>query len=100
MADYELSTVAANALEEIFIYTDKNYGQNQALAYHEGFHRIFELLSDFPHMGKSAQEYAEGLRQFNHGSHAIFYTLATNHTVRIEQILHHSQEIRRHMFDY
>ena len=78
MAEYQLSSKAAQALEDIFIYTVSKFGWAQAEAYHEGFHRIFLLLTDFPHMGQSADEYVPGMQKFRHQSHLIGFSLRTD----------------------
>ena len=98
MAEYQLSLSCAATLEDIFVYTAERYGLPQAEAYHEGFHRIFGLLADFPMMGQSADEYRSGLRKFRYQSHMVFYTYEA-HIVTIQHIIHHRQDVRRHMLD-
>lgn len=98
MADYVLSEAADRSLEDIYIYTHDNHGPAQAEAYHEAFHRMFGLLADFPYLGRSADEFRSGLRQYPQGSHVIYYSVRKG-TVHIEQIFHHAQNVRPHMFD-
>ncbi len=98
MADYVLSLAADQALETIYIYTHDQHGAAQAEAYHEAFHRIFGLLADFPYLGRSADEFRTGLRQYPQGSHMIFYSVRDD-IVHIEQIFHQAQNVRAHLFD-
>ena len=98
MADYQLSNKAAQALEDIFVYTAMTYGERQSEAYHEGFHRIFGLLADFPFMGQSVDEYHPGMRRLRYQSHMIFYT-KDGEIITIQHILHHRQDVRTHMSD-
>ena len=98
MANYVLSRAAEHSLEDIYIYTHDQHGPAQAEAYHEACHRMFGLLADFPYLGRSADEFRPGLRQYPHGSHVIYYSVREG-VVHIEQIFHHAQSVRPHMFD-
>lgn len=98
MADYVLSSAADQSLEEIYIYTHDTHGPAQAEAYHEAFHRMFGLLADFPYLGRSADEFRPGLRQYPQGSHIIYYSVREG-GVHIEQIFHQAQNVRPHLFD-
>ena len=98
MAEYVLSNRATEALEDIFVYTASHFGLAQAEAYHESFHRIFSLLADFPFMGQSADEYVPGMRKYRHQSHLAFYTVDAE-MVTIQHVLHHAQDVRKHMLD-
>lgn len=98
MANYFLSSAADRSLEEIYIYTHDTHGPAHAEAYHEAFHRMFGLLADFPYLGRSADEFRSGLRLYPQGSHIIYYSVRDG-AVHIEQIFHHGQNVRAHMFD-
>ena len=99
MAEYRLTHRAAQALEDIYVYTAQTFGDAQAEAYHEGFHRTFGLIADFPFMGRSADELIPGLRQHRHGKHVFFYAVAADGTVIIQAIFHGAQNVRKHMLD-
>ena len=98
MPSYQLSSDAAGSLEEIYFHTARTFGENQAEAYHEGFHRVFGLLADFPAMGKSADEFISGWRQFAHGKHLIFYT-SEDDVVTVQALIHGAQNVRKHLLD-
>ena len=99
MADYRLTQAAERALEEIYVYTAQTFGDAQAEAYHEGFHRAFGLIADFPFMGRSADELRAGLRQHTHVKHVFFYSVADDGVVVIQAIFHRAQNVRKHMLD-
>ncbi|MCF6200453.1 MAG: type II toxin-antitoxin system RelE/ParE family toxin [Hyphomicrobiaceae bacterium] len=98
MSTCKLSANAALALEDIYIYTGNQFGEIQADAYHESFAKMFELLTDFPDMGQSADEYIASMRKFRHQSHLIFYNLQRDQ-ITIQHILHAKQDVRKHMLD-
>jgi len=62
MAEYKLSQRATDNLVEIYAYTELNLGRYQANAYIAGFDDIFELLAQFPHMGREAKDLQAGFR--------------------------------------
>jgi len=99
MAEYRISHHSAQALEDIFVYTAQSFGEAQAEAYHEGFHRVFGLIADYPYMGRSADELIAGWRQHAHGKHVFFYTADPDGTVIIQAIFHGAQNVRKHMLD-
>ena len=99
MASYRLSPYAERALEDIYVYTAQTFGDGQAEAYHEGFHRAFGLIADCPVMGRSADELRPGWRQHVHGKHVFFYTLADDGAVIVQAIFHTAQNVRKHMLD-
>lgn len=96
MAVYSLSSKAAADLEGIYEYTILNFGLEQARAYLSGLHERFETLADHPMRGRSAGEFAPGLRRLEYQSHVVFY-LPKDKGVRIVRVLHQSMDVRRHL---
>lgn len=99
MAEYRLTRQAEKALEDIYVYTAQAFGDAQAEAYHEGFHRTFGLIADFPFMGRSADELIAGWRQHIHGKHVFFYAVTPDGAIVIQAIFHSAQNVRKHMLD-
>lgn len=95
---YQLSERADATLEDIYVHTALKFGIEQAKAYHAGFHRIFDLLADFPKLGKSADEWKPGWHQFRHMKHLIFYT-ADSEPLEIKAIIHGNMDVRKHLMD-
>ena len=98
MAKYRLSRRATRKLIEIYAHTEIYFGRYQADAYNAGFERMFELIAQFPKMGREAEYLRRGLRQFRFQSHAIFYIEEATH-VRIINILHQAQNLRASLFE-
>lgn len=98
MAKYQLSKNAEIALEDIYVKTALKFGENQAEAYHEGFHRIFGLLADFPKLGRSADELKTGWRQFRHMKHLIFYS-GEAAPITIQTVIHGAMDVRKQLMD-
>lgn len=87
MADYRLSGRAATDLEAIAEFTINRFGLKQARQYRDQLKACFENLAENPVMGRRAEQFARGLRRFEHGSHIIFY-LPVDDGVLVVRILH------------
>lgn len=99
MSEYLISVRAEQAIEDIFVYTVSKFGMAQAEAYHEGLHRMFGLLADFPLMGLSADEFIPGMQKFRYQSHFVFYTQNSSTSVTIQHVIYARQTVRKHMFE-
>jgi toxin ParE1/3/4 len=53
---YELSPEADRDLEDIFDYTERELGFNQAIEYLSGFDDLFGKLVSSPELGKEREE--------------------------------------------
>lgn len=98
MADFRLSERAERDLIEIYDYTEETFGAYQAEAYHAGLERTFDLLANFPRIGRSVDEIAPGIRRFRFQAHTVFYTEEATF-ILIRTILHQSREIKPDLFD-
>ena len=92
---YVLSPEADRDIEEIFEYSQKNFGLDQAIKYITEFDELFTRLIDNPDIGRTRDEIKTGLRSFPKTSHVVFYRVLTDH-VRIVRILHGSRDIPRY----
>ncbi len=90
---YELSPEADQDLEEIFDYTERAFGFNQAVEYLSGFDGVFTKLVNNPKLGKEREEIREGLRSLLKEKHVVFYRILDNR-IRIVRILHGSRDLR------
>ena len=91
---YELSQAADNDLDEIYDYTTKQFGVDQAIKYLSGFEVVFESLCSNPKLGRERIELKKGLRSISSESHTIFYRILKDR-IRIVRILHGSRDIIR-----
>jgi toxin ParE1/3/4 len=73
MPSYSLSFKADNDLDDIADYTLRVWGVNQTRDYVTRLLQCFQYLADNPNLGRSAVEYAPGLKKFNYEAHTIFY---------------------------
>ena len=70
---YELSEEADADLEEIFDYTEQEYGIDQAVHYVSAFEDTFEQLVESPRIGRNRKEIRIGLRSMLKDQHVVFY---------------------------
>ena len=84
---YILSQEADIDIDNIFEYTAKEFGFNQAVKYITDFDTIFKHLLINPNIGKSRDEIKKGLLSFPKEEHVVFYRILSNH-IRIIRILH------------
>lgn len=90
---YELSSAADQDLEDIFNYTEREFGFDQAIDYLSGFDAIFARLVNNPELGKEREEIREGLRSVLKEKHIVFYRILGNR-IRIVRILHGSRDLQ------
>lgn len=96
MPKYRLSEEAQNDLREIRQYTQENWGNNQAKQYLIELTAGFEKLSKSPKLGRTREEIARNLRNFQVSRHIVFYRERTN-GIEIARVLHASMDIKRHL---
>lgn len=89
---YSLSPEADNDIEEIFDYTEFEYGLQKAIEYTTQFHTVFIELSQSPELGRSRDEIKVGLRSLIQNKHVIFYRILKDH-IRIVRVLHSRSDI-------
>jgi len=94
---YELSPEADQDLEEIFEYTEGEFGFDQAIEYLSSFDELLGKLVNNPELGKERKEIREGLRSILKEKHVIFYRILKNR-IRIVRILHGSRDLRTFLF--
>lgn len=92
---FEISLPADEDLEEIFIYTEEEFGTNQAVMYLTELEDAFEQLVGNPELGRERNEIKKGLRSLPAGSHIVFYRILSDR-IRIVRVLHGSRDLPRH----
>lgn len=95
MPSYRLTSAAADDLADILDFGIRTFGLRQTAKYHAQLEARFDLLVQFPHIGNSASELADGLHRFGSGSHMIFYTLDAD-GILICRVLHAAADFGRH----
>lgn len=96
--DYKLSVKAKNDLEEIWIYTFKNWSIEQADRYIHQLIDEINYVSKNPNIGKDFGSIRKGYRRVKVVSHLIFYKVSTNtNTIDIIRILHQQMDIENRL---
>ncbi|OOH90275.1 hypothetical protein BMT54_05085 [Pasteurellaceae bacterium 15-036681] len=93
---YKLSRKAEQDIELLYRYTIAQFGVNQATTYVEGLVEQFELLVQFPKLGKEADHIAPKIRSLLYQSHTIYYKCRQN-DIFIVRVIHQRMEPRNIM---
>ncbi len=92
LVTYKLSKQAAEDLEDIFDFTAKEFGPDQAAKYLYELDEVFSQMIVNPEIGKARDEIRKGLRSFPKSSHVVFYRIRENY-IWIVRVLHGSRDI-------
>ena len=93
--DYILSESADKDLEDIFDYTEVQFGFDQAEKYLIEIENVFQNLVKNPESGRKRDEIKEGLYSFPKDNHVIFYRNLDSH-IRIVRVLHGRRDIPKY----
>ena len=85
---HEISRAAEADLKDIFHYTVDAFGPRQAERYLKDLGGVFEMLGEFPELGRP---FERGSRSFIHGSHIVIYRVEGDF-VLIGRVLHGARE--------
>ncbi len=96
MGSYTLSGEADADIEAIAQNSVQQWGIARAETYILGLHQAFQLLADFPDMGRDASHIRPGYLQMATVSHAVFYR-KTGGGILIVRVLHQRMDFRRHL---
>ena len=89
-----LSPRARSDLDEIWEFSMRAWGVEQAEAYLRSLSQTFALLAANPHLGREANDIRTGYLKFPASSHVIYYRLSE--TLDVIRILHRSMDAGRH----
>lgn len=90
--NYTLSKSADQDLEDIFDYTEQEFGLDQAINYLNDLEVLFGQLALNPELGRERNEIKLELRSITKNSHVIFYRVMTE-SVMIIRVLHGSRDM-------
>lgn len=96
---YELSPEADQDLGDIFVYTETEFGLDQAVTYLNDLDRCFVSLAENPGIGRERLEIRPALFSFISGAHVVFYRILSGRT-RVVRMLHGSRDLPRHFGDH
>ena len=93
---YSLRALAQEDLEEIWLYTYEEWGDDQADKYLDLLFSRFTWLAENPLLGKKRDDIKAGYYCFPEGMHLVFYTL-TKKGIDIIGIPHQSMDVIKHI---
>lgn len=93
---YFLSPAAQTDLEQIWDYTEDQWGIDQAEAYLRELQYAIERVAANPRIGRSCDEIRVGYRKLSAGAHTLFYRLTAEGVVDVVRVLHQRMDIDRH----
>jgi len=93
---YKLSRKAEKDFADVYRYTFHEFGELQADKYTDSLETTFQLISDNPQIGRSADEISKGLRRHEHREHIIFYRIRQSE-IFIVRLLHESMDITKYL---
>jgi len=99
MASFYLTHAAKTDLKEIGRYTRKQWGVAQRDKYLTMLDGCFQDLADQPLRGQDCNNIRAGYREYNAGSHVIFYRQADDAAIEIVRILHGRMDTERHLLE-
>ena len=92
MSDYILSPEAVVDLQNIYDFTEGEWGEAQAAKYLTEIYAVFDRLTRYPQIGRQRGELAGGLRSIPTGMHVIYF-MPWKKDVAIVRVLHGSREV-------
>jgi len=83
-------------LEGIWLYTDEQWGEDQANRYLRRLDERIQGLAAAPERGRNRETIRAGYYSIHVGRHLVFYTF-TDKIVGIERVLHDQMDAERHL---
>ena len=94
--EYRLSPQARWDLEEIWLYTQTEWGLKQANRYTDEITAAFAALAEQPQIAGRCDHIRQGYRRFKVGRHTIYFRLA-EYGIAVVRILHDRMLPTRHL---
>ena len=96
MSRFVLSPRAQVDLEEIWGYTERRWGAEQAETYIRLLQDAIEAVAEDPRKGRACDDIRAGYRKYPAAAHVLFYRLA-NQGIDVVRILHGRMDFDRHL---
>ena len=90
--NYELSKLALNDIDKIWLYTTENWSKTQANKYYKDLFAEIVTICENPEIGKSIKEIKPNHRMQLVKSHLIIYKVLED-KIYIDRILHKRMDI-------
>lgn len=95
MRPYRLSFQARGDLDDIWDYSNANWGREQAANYLRQIRATIAMIAERPELGRMDDALRAGYRRRSVGSHVIFYR--TGDVIEIVRVLHQNMDARAHL---
>jgi toxin ParE1/3/4 len=96
VGNYTLSREADADIESIAEASLRQWGLTSAEKYILGLHETFQMLVEFPDLGRDASHIRPGYRKIETASHSVFYR-KIGADVLIVRVLHQRMDFGRHL---
>jgi len=93
---YRLRPQAVSDLEEIYVYSRREFGEARAATYVSALEQGFQSLASNQQLGPSRDDVSRGLRALRIQSHYVFYRIVEDGIV-IVRVLHTSRDYKSHL---
>ena len=93
---FRLSPRAQADVEDIWDYTARTWGIDQAETYVGRLGQHIALIADHPELGYPCSDIRSGYYRFPCGEHVAFYRIVSN-IIEIVRILHKRMDTHRHL---
>ncbi|MEB3069155.1 type II toxin-antitoxin system RelE/ParE family toxin [[Mycobacterium] vasticus] len=94
---YLLSPAAQVDLEQIWNYTEQQWGVDQAEEYLRELEYAMARVAANPLIGRACDEIRPGYRKQSAGSHTLFYRLTAEGIVDVIRVLHRRMDTESHL---
>ena len=96
MTNYTLSNKAVKDLENIYDYTVKEFGRDQAARYLSGIGDCLSEISQQPMLSPSIEDIKRDYRRHVYGKHHIYF-LTRKNDIFVVRILHQKMKYEFHL---
>ena len=96
MADYRLSPAAQRDLDDIWDYTNAQWGHDQANRYLLSIKNACQVLAQAPQHAQAIDHIRQGYRRRSVERHIVYFRI-TNSGIVIVRILHQHMDAMRHI---
>ena len=91
MSGYIISSQADEDLQEIYDYSEDNWGEKQATKYLREIYAVFDLLATNPNIGRRRRELGSEICSVSHSSHLVYF-MHWEGKIAIVRVLHASRD--------
>lgn len=96
MRKIHIQSKAKQDLKNIWLYSFKNWGLEQADSYFDELNSAISLIAENPKLGFACDDLREGYRQFQVNHHLVFYRVTAT-KIQIVRVLHESMNYIAHL---